>query len=161
MKARERARCLAVVRIRGITGPRRDVKDTFRMLGIKRRYHATLVPSTPAYLGMLRKAKDWITWGPVSKDVISLLLRKRGKVSNRRRLTDDYVREALGFDSIDELASALYECKVTLNKLGIKPFFALHPPSKGFKRSTKRHFRARGELGDREEAINDLLRRMA
>lgn len=153
-------RCLAVVRIRGTIGPRKDVKDTLSMLNIKRPYNATLIPSTPTYLKMLKKSKDWITWGPVSKETVLSLLRKRGKVSNERKLTDDYTKKFLGFDSIDELATSIYECKVFLNKLGMKPLFGLRPPTKGFKRSTKRQFKAQGELGDRGEKINDLLRRM-
>lgn len=158
--AKRDIRCLAVVRIRGTIGPRKDVKDTLSMLNIKRPYNATLIPSTPTYLKMLQKSKDRITWGPASKDVVSSLLRKRGKVSNKRKLTDDYTRKFLKFDSIDELAVGIYECKVFLNKLRMKPFFALHPPTKGFKRSTKRQFKAKGELGDRGDKINDLLRRM-
>lgn len=152
--------CLAVVRVRGTVDVRGEVEDTLHMLNLKRPFNATLIPNTPQYLGMLRKTKDRVTWGPVSKDIISLMLKKRGRIIGKKRITDSYVKEVLGFDSIDKLASSLHECKVTLNKLKMKPVFTLHPPSKGFKRSIKRSYAAGGELGDRGEGINELLKRM-
>jgi large subunit ribosomal protein L30 len=36
----------------------------------------------------------------------------------------------------------------------------MHPPKKGFKRTVKRPYRDRGELGYRGEAINELIKRM-
>jgi large subunit ribosomal protein L30 len=48
-----------------------------------------------------------------------------------------------------------------VNKLeGVKPFFRLHPPKKGYRRSVKRPYNNKGELGYRGEAINELARRM-
>jgi len=153
-------KCLAVVRIRGIINVRKEVKDTLRMLNLQRNCHATLIDDRPSFLGMLRKAQNIITWGEVSKETISLLLKKRGRTIGDKPLTDEYAKK-IGYESLDDLADAIYNFKVMLKDLpGVKPVFRLHPPRKGFKGSIKKSYRAGGEAGYRGEAINDLIRRM-
>ena len=153
-------KCLAVVRIRGIINVRKEVEDTLRMLNLQRNCHATLIDDRPSFLGMLRKAQNIITWGEVSKETISLLLKKRGRTIGDKPLTDEYAKK-IGYKSLDDLADAIYNLKVMLKDLpGVKPVFRLHPPRKGFKGSIKKSYRAGGEAGYRGEAINDLIRRM-
>ena len=153
-------KCLAVVRIRGIVNVRKEVEDTLRMLNLQRNCHATLIDDRPSFLGMLRKAQNIITWGEVSKETISLLLKKRGRTIGDKPLTDEYAKK-IGYESLDDLADAIYNLKVMLKDLpGVKPIFRLHPPRKGFKGSIKKSYRAGGEAGYRGEAINDLIRRM-
>jgi len=153
-------KCLAAVRIRGTVNVRKEVEDTLRMLNLQRNCHATLIDDRPSFLGMLRKAQDIITWGEVSKETISILLKKRGRTVGDKPLTDDYARK-IGYSSLDDLADAIYNLKVTFKDLPrVKPVFRLHPPRKGFKRSIKKSYRAGGEAGYRGEDINDLIRRM-
>lgn len=151
---------MAVVRIRGIINVRKEVEDTLRMLNLQRNCHATLIDDRPSFLGMLRKAQNIVTWGEVSKETISLLLKKRGRTIGDTPLTDEYAKK-IGYKSLDDLADAIYNLKVMLKDLpGVKPVFRLHPPRKGFKGSIKKSYRAGGEAGYRGEAINDLIRRM-
>jgi len=153
-------KCLAVVRLRGTINVRKDVKDTLKLLRLNRVNHATLIPSTPQYLGMLQKAKDYITWGEVSKETILKLLRKRGEIVGGKKLTDHYIQEK-GYKNLEEIAEKIYSLEVKLKDLnGIKPVFRLHPPSGGFKKSLKRAFQEGGELGYRGEKINKLLEKM-
>jgi len=153
-------KCLAVVRIRGTVNVRKDVEDTLRMLNLQRNCHATLIDDRPSFLGMLRKAQSVLTWGEISKETITLLLRKRGRTIGNKKITDEYVKK-IGYDSLEELAEAIYNLKVKLKDLpGVKPVFRLHPPKKGFKGTVKKSFSAGGELGYRGEAINDLIRKM-
>lgn len=153
-------RCLLAIRIRGGVNAPVRVEDTLRMLRMERNNTATLLDDRPDYRGMLQKAKDWITWGEPTAETVSLLLEKRCQVPGGRGI-DDEALKALGYERLDALAEALHACKVEFNKLhGVKPFFRLHPPSKGFKRTVKRPYRAGGELGYRGDAINDLARRM-
>jgi len=153
-------RCLLAIRIRGGVNAPVRVEDTLRMLRMERNNTATLLDDRPDYRGMLQKAKDWITWGEPTVETIRLLLEKRGKVTGDGPI-DAETLKALGYKDLDELAAALHACKVEFTKLdGVKPFFRLHPPSGGFKRTVKRPYRAGGELGYRGEAINDLARRM-
>jgi len=151
---------LAVVRIRGTVNVRRDVKDTLAMLRLHKPNHATLIPATPTYLGMLQKAKDYITWGEVSKETIVKLLRFRGRLVGGEKLTEESLKK-LGFKDFSELAEALYSCRVKLKDVPrLKPVFRLHPPSGGFKRPVKKAFSEGGELGYRGEEINRLIEKM-
>lgn len=153
-------RCLLAIRIRGGVNAPVRIEDTLRMLRMERNNTATFLDDRPEYLGMLQKAKDWITWGEPTLETIRLLLEKRGEVPGGGRI-DAEMLKTLGYDDLDALAAALHACQVEFNKLdGVKPFFRLHPPSKGFKRTVKRPYRAGGELGYRGDAINELARRM-
>jgi large subunit ribosomal protein L30 len=153
-------KCLVAVRIRGISDISQETRDTMMMLRLTRNCHATLLDSRPAYNGMLRKSKNCITWGEVSKETIAELLKKRGRLVGDNKLTDEYAKE-LGYKSLDDLAEALFNVDVEFSSLpGVKPLFRLRPPSKGFKGKIKKSFAAGGEAGYRGEAINDLLKRM-
>ncbi|MEM2027241.1 MAG: 50S ribosomal protein L30 [Candidatus Bathyarchaeia archaeon] len=153
-------KCLAVVRVRGTVNVRKDVEDTLRMLNLTHNCHATLIDNRPSYLGMLQKVQNQVTWGEVSKEVIAMLLKKRGRIIGNKRLTDEYAQK-LGFQSLGDLADAIYSLKVEFNKLpGIKPVFRLKPPSGGYKGSIKKSWVSGGVTGYRGEAINDLLKRM-
>lgn len=155
-------RCLAAIRIRGGVNLRRDVKETLAMLHLTRSNYATLIPSTPQYLGMLRKTKEYVTWGEVSMEGILTLLEKRGEVKGGVRLREDYLREKLKINSFKELGDALLGLRLKFTDLeGVKPLFRLHPPSKGFKRTVKKAFGEGGELAYRGEKINELIEKMA
>lgn len=151
---------LAAVRVRGAVNVRGDIKDTLRMLRLTRPNHCVVLPATAAVEGMLRKAKDYITWGELRPEVLAHLLERRGRLRGGKPLSEAYVTEALGFGSLDELAEALAGGRTTLGDLdGLKPVFRLHPPRKGYE-GVKRSFGEGGALGYRGEAINDLLLRM-
>jgi large subunit ribosomal protein L30 len=109
---------------------------------------------------MLRKSKDYLTWGEVSQENIALLLKKRGRLVGDKKFTEEYAKE-LGYKSLDDLAEAIFNVKVECSSLPkVKPVFRLRPPKKGFKGKVKRSYSAGGELGYRGDAINDLLKRM-
>jgi len=153
-------RCLAVVRVRGTVNVRSDINDTLEMLHLVRNCHATLIDNCSSHMGMLQKVHNYIAWGEVSKEVIALLLRKRGRLAGNKKVTDEYAKN-LGFESIEDLADAIYSLRVEFHKLpGIKPVFRLHPPSGGYDGSVKKSYKSGGVVGYRGEAINDLLKRM-
>jgi large subunit ribosomal protein L30 len=149
-----------VIRIRGGIDCPHFVKDTMKMLRVDRTNCATILRETPSYLGMLRKAKDYITWGEVSVETIKLVLEKRGRLIGDKQITDEAIKE-LGYEGIEALAEKIKSGELDFSNLaGIKPFFRMHPPKKGFKRTVKRPFRDKGELGNRGEAIDELVKRM-
>ncbi len=130
------------------------------MLHLTRNCHATLIDDRPSYLGMLHKAKNYVTWGEISKESVMLLLRERGRIVGNKKLTEEYIRE-VGYKSLDDLAEAVHKTEVEYNSLpNIKPVFRLHPPKKGFKGKVKKSYTAGGVTGYRGEAINDLIKRM-
>lgn len=158
-KAEER-KCLAVVRVRGTISAQREARETLEMLRLGRCNHAVLIDNSPSYLGMLRRVQSYVTWGEVTKETVALLLKKRGRLSGNKKLTEEYARK-IGYESLDALAEAVATCKVNYQKLPeIQPIFKLHPPSKGFKGTIKKSYKAGGEAGYRGEAINELIKRM-
>ena len=156
----ERRRCLAVVRVRGVSDVFRETKENLNMLHLNRNCHATLIDDRSSYLGMLRKAQHLVAWGEISKEAIALLLKKRCRLVGNKKLTDQYAQE-VGYESLDELAEAIHKLEVEYGRLpNIKPVFRLRPPKKGFKGKVKRSYAAGGVTGYRREAINDLIKRM-
>lgn len=153
-------RCLLAIRIRGGINASVRVGDALRMLRMERNMVATLLDDRPEYLGMLQTAKDLLTWGEPTAETIRLLLERRGRIPGDGPI-DAETLKSLGYEDMDALADALHACQVELNRLdGIKPFFRLRPPSKGFKRTVKRPYGSGGELGYRGKTINDLAKRM-
>ncbi len=151
---------LAVIRVRGRTGVRREISDTLKMLNLTRINHCVLIPETPSYKGMLQKVKDYVTWGEINKDILERLIRTRGRLYGDEPITDKYVKEKMGFENISALADAIVEGKVLYKDIpNVKPVFRLHPPLKGWEK-TKRHFTEGGALGYRGAKINELILRM-
>ncbi|MEM3421602.1 MAG: 50S ribosomal protein L30 [Candidatus Hadarchaeum sp.] len=150
---------LAVIKIRSDINARREVKDTLKMLGLTRVNHCVLVDDNESILGMVRKVKDYVTWGEVRADVVEQLLAKRGRLIGNKKLTDEVIKNRLNFQSLADLAAAITNGSVKLDEIGIKKVFRLHPPSGGYK-STKRPVRDLGDLGYRGEKINELIMRM-
>ncbi len=151
---------LAVIRVRGRTGVRKEISDTLKMLNLTRINHCVLIPETPSYKGMLQKVKDYVTWGEINKDTLERLIRTRGRLYGDEPITDKYVKEKMGFENISALADAIVEGKVLYKDIpNVKPIFRLHPPLKGWEK-TKRHFTEGGALGYRGEKINELILRM-
>ena len=67
----------AVVQVRGVVNTRRDIKETLKMLRLHHINHCVLVPETPEYLGMIRKAKDYIAFGYVDAVLLDTHLTSR------------------------------------------------------------------------------------
>ena len=159
----------AIIRIRGRVDVRPEVRYTLSLLRLHKKYHLVLYPSTtPGLEGMLRKIRDWVTWGEIDRETLIQLLRSRGRTPGNKPLTDEYAKEKLGLSGIEELADKLLKGEIMLHKLYdknkkiwiIKPVFRLHPPRGGFRGSIKKHYGAGGELGYRGPAINELIKRM-
>jgi large subunit ribosomal protein L30 len=155
----EACKCIVAVKVRGQVSAQREARETLALLHLQHTNHAVIVDSRPAFLGMLQRAQSYVTWGEVSKETIIMMLKQRGKAGSSK-LTDEYAQK-VGYQTLDELADAIFNCKVNYWKLeGITPVFKLRPPKKGYKGKTKKSFNAGGEAGYRGEAINALVQRM-
>ena len=139
-----------VVRVRGGLHVRGDIVETMRFLHLTRPNHATVVPETPEFRGMLTKVQGYVTWGEVDPETLVLIMGQRGTAAGGGRLTEE--------SGIADLATkTLSEGMVGVE--GLKPLFRLKPPKGGW-RSTKKPFRLGGALGYRGGSINHLARRM-
>ncbi len=144
---------IAVVRVRGDVDIRRDIRDTLKMLNLKKVNWATIIDPTPTYMGMVQKAKDFITWGEIDEETLTALIEKWGRGAGDRRL---------GKKEAAEFSKKFIAGETTFRKAGLKPYFKLHPPSRGYERGgIKHHVSIGGALGYRGSRINDLLARMA
>jgi large subunit ribosomal protein L30 len=147
-----------VVRIKGTVNIPQWARMTLDGLNLDRRFRATIVPESDEYLGMLRRVKEEVAWTKADAGIVKELLEKRGRKTGYKPLgKSDLPKE---YKSMDELASAIAENKVSMSKLeGIKPWFALSPPKGGFKRKTKTQYAQQGVLGDDSELV-EIVKRM-
>ena len=153
-------KCICAVRVRGTVRASLDVRETLQMLYLTRNNYAVLIDNRPSFLGMLKTVQNFITWGEASKEIVDMLIRKKGKLAGNKKLTEEYAQTA-NFKSLDELAEAVSNCSVEYRKLpSVQRVFKLHPPSKGFKGKIKKGYGAGGELGYRGEKISELIKRM-
>ena len=157
----ERSKRLVVIRIRGTVEASQQIKDTLDILRLRKTNVATVVDDRPAFLGMIKKVEPWIAWGEISPDMFKNLLLKRGRLEGDKRITEDYIKENLGY-SLDEFVEKFFKFEVELTDIPkIKPFFRLKPPSKGFPRKgIKYSVKQGGSWGYWGENINGLLERM-
>ena len=127
---------VAVIRIRGRVNVRSNIKETLKRLNLKYVNNCIILNMTDSYFGMIKQCENYIAYGEINKQNISLLLAK---------------------NNINEKTEDIIENKINANT--IKTVFRLHPPRHGF-RSTKLNFKQGGSLGYVGEHINDLLKRM-
>lgn len=146
--------------MRGIISASKEVRETLKMLRLTRNNYAILIDNRPSFLGMLKTAQSFITWGEASKEMVHLLIKEKGELVGNKKLTEEYAQK-IGYNSLEDLAEAVFNCRVEYWKLpNIKPVFRLHPPTKGFKGKIKKSYGMGGELGYRGEKINELIKRM-
>ena len=143
-----------VVRIRGTVNVPSWANSTLEMLHLNKKFRATVVPEEPSFVGMLKRVKNYVAWCRADKDTLKELIEKRARKQGYRQIEGTDLK-ALGYKSVDDLATALADGKVALSKLEpIKPWFALAPPRKGFRRKTKRMYQEQGILGENQELLS-------
>jgi len=150
---------LAVIRLRsGIKAPR-EIKDTLMLLNLKYINSCVLVENTKSMLGMLKKVKNYVCYGEIDKDVLTLLLKKRLKKVGDKKVEIEDLKK-YGINSFEELAEKLYNGEKKLKDFKeFKKVFRLHPPKGGFKKSKKLEY-PEGILGYVGKEINEILKRM-
>ena len=119
-----------LIRVRGQVGVSKAVNDTLDMLKLYRRNFCSVHEATPSMMGMIKKAKDFITWGEVDGAVLKELIEKRAEPNpTDKTRTKSFFR---------------------LNS----------PAKGYGRKGIKKPFSAGGALGYRGSKINDLIKRM-
>ena len=150
----------AVVRIRGTVNVKPDIKRTLQLFRLTRSNHCVLIEENANTKGMLQVAKDYITWGTIEKDSLTKLIKSRGKLRGDKELTEEYLKSATSYATIDKLSQAIIENKFSYKDIPkVKPIFRLNPPKKGYE-GIKRSFKNGGALGYRGKEINKLIEKM-
>ena len=146
-------RRIAIIRIVGQQNLRQEIKDTLKILNLHKKNTCIVVKNSGSITGMLKKVKDHVTWGEIDEETFRELLKKRGRLPGNKQLqgvnTESFAKEFMsGKKEIKDIA-------------GLKKFFRLNPPIKGYGyKGTKQPFHLGGALGYRKDKINDLIRRM-
>jgi large subunit ribosomal protein L30 len=149
----------AVVKMRGVVKTKPDVRRTLELLNLDRTNHCVIIEDNEHYRGMLQKVKDYVAWGEINTETLTILLNKRGMLTGRRKLTDDYLKQNSEFEDIKSLAQAIVDGRVNLKSIpNLRPVLRLHPPRKGHK-GIKKPF-PEGVLGFHRTMINELLLKM-
>ena len=150
---------IAIVRIKGRVGSSKEVEKTLSLLKLKKKNHCVILNLNDGLVGMIKKIKRYVTWGEIDKEILEDLLKKRGRLAGNKRLTEEYLKQKMNLD-FNSLSEKLMKGEIKLKDIpGMKTFFRLKPPTKGFK-NTKKEFSLGGDLGYRGKHINDLLKRM-
>ena len=146
---------IAVILIRGLVNVDVNIKKTLELLRLQQKHVCVVLDNTPENLGMVKKAKDYVTFGLIDETFFATMLEKRGSVVGKADVKFDAAAIAKEYFA-GELKLRDFETKFT-----IKPFFRLHPPIGGFERGgIKKPFNMKGVLGDRSEKISELITKM-
>jgi large subunit ribosomal protein L30 len=106
-----------------------------------------VVPKTSGYLGMVKKIKDYVTWGDIDEKIFNALVERRGEEYNGS------VSDKNGKIKYSKFMGAMDK--------KIKKKFRLNSPKKGYgRKGIKVSFNNGGALGYRGDKIKDLIMRM-
>ena|SRR3989344_8968102 len=137
---------IGVIRIRGSIRVRKRIKDTLNMLRLYNKNYCVVVENKPSIMGMIKKIKDYTTYGEIDEDTLKLLFEKRGEEFKEKTWKEDNKK---------------YSKFIVYNNKKYKKHFRLNMPRKGYgRKGTKKSFSEGGALGYRGKKINDLIRRM-
>merc|ERR1712156_1221308 len=156
-----------VIRIRGINQVAPKVKKALQLFRLRQINNGVFVKLNKATINMLRICEPYITWGYPNLKSVRELIYKRGfvKVDGKRTAitSNDIIEDKLGKkdlicveDLIHEIFTVGANFKYATNFLWP---FKLNTPTGGWRKKTN-HFVEGGDFGNREDQINDLLRKM-
>ncbi|PAV89987.1 hypothetical protein WR25_06622 [Diploscapter pachys] len=156
-----------VVRIRGVNQLHPRPRKALQILRLRQINNGVFVKLNKATLPLLRIVDPYVTWGYPSLKTIHDLVYKRGygKVQGKRTpITDNQIIEkALGKHDIICLEDLVHEIQTVGSHFKqatnfLWPF-KLNNPTGGWTKKTN-HFVEGGDFGNREDKINNLLKRM-
>jgi len=157
-----------VVRIKGINKIDPKKRKTLQLLRLLQINNGVFVKLTKATMEMLKIVEPFVAYGyPNQKSVRELIYeRGYGKVDKQRLpLTDnEIIEENLGKYGMICMEDLIHEiCTVGPNFKAASNFlwpFKLNSPTGGFRKRKFKHFIEGGDLGNREDKINELIRQM-
>ncbi|KAF2644747.1 60S ribosomal protein L7 [Massarina eburnea CBS 473.64] len=157
-----------VVRIKGINKIDPKKRKTLQLLRLLQINNGVFIKLTKATMEMLKIIEPFVAYGYPNQKSVRELIYKRGygKVDKQRLpLTDnELIEQQLGKygiicmeDLIHEIFSVGPNFKQASNFLWP---FKLNNPNGGFRKRKFKHFIEGGDLGNREDQINSLIRQM-
>ncbi|KAJ0240523.1 60S ribosomal protein L7-2 [Hirschfeldia incana] len=161
------AKLLFIIRIRGINAIDPKTKKILQLLRLRQIFNGVFLKVNKATMNMLRRVEPYVTYGFPNLKSVKELIYKRGygKLHSQRiALTDNsIVEQGLGKhgiicteDLIHEILTVGPHFKEANNFLWP---FQLKAPLGGLKKK-RNHYVEGGDAGNRENFINELIRRM-
>jgi large subunit ribosomal protein L7e len=164
----EQPRLAFVIRIKGINKMSPKPRKILQLLRLNQINNGVFVKLTKATQNMLRIVDPYIAYGSPNLKTVRELIYKRGhgKVNKQRiPLTDNAIIEAElgrhGIICMEDLIHEIYTVGPHFKEASnfLWPF-QLNSPTGGFRSRKAPHFIEGGDHGDRENYINDLVRKM-
>ena len=161
------AKVLFIIRTKGINKINPKVKSILRLLRLRQLNNGVFMKVNTATWQMLRRVEPFVTYGFPNRSSISELIYKRGYGKmNRSRipLTDNFLIEnSLGkykVNCIEDLIETIYNVGDNFKEANnfLWPF-KLRTPVGGWKNKNHSYIKD-GDWGNRENDINELIRRM-
>ena len=151
----------AIVQLRGDVNLDHGVEDTLDMLNVGRVNHATLVPETDSYRGMITKVNDVVAFGEPSVEAVARTIALRGEpLEGSADVDEEWIDDNTDYADLEALAEALVDEETTLREQGLSPTLRLHAPRGGHE-GIKHPVIEGGELGKHTtEEIDSLLEAM-
>ncbi|KAF4595732.1 60S ribosomal protein L7 [Ophiocordyceps camponoti-floridani] len=162
------AKLIFVVRIKGINKMPPKPRKTLQLLRLLQINNGVFIKVTKATTEMLKIVEPWVAYGYPNLKSIKELIYKRGygKINKQRiALTDNAIIEEnlgkYGIICMEDLVHEIYTVGPNFKQASnfLWPF-KLSNPTGGFRTRKFKHFIEGGDLGNREEAINGLIRQM-
>ncbi|QDS75492.1 60S ribosomal protein L7 [Venturia effusa] len=162
------AKLAFVIRIKGINKIDPKKRKTLQLLRLLQINNGVFIRLTKATIEMLRIVEPFIAYGYPNLKSVRELIYKRGygKVNKQRiPLTDNAIIEeslgSLGIVCIEDLIHEIFTVGPNFKQASnfLWPF-KLSNPTGGFRPRKFKHFIEGGDLGNREEFINGLIRQM-
>ncbi|KAL2250915.1 60S ribosomal protein L7-2-like [Sesamum indicum] len=161
------AKLLFIIRIRGINAMHPRTKKILQLLRLRQIFNGVFLKVNKATMNMLHRVEPYVTYGYPNLKSVKELIYKRGygKVNKQRiALTDNsIIEQVLGKygiicveDLIHEVMTVGPHFKEANNFLWP---FQLKAPLGGLKKK-RNHYVEGGDAGNREDYINELIRRM-
>ncbi|RMZ72385.1 60S ribosomal L7 [Pyrenophora seminiperda CCB06] len=157
-----------VVRIKGINKIDPKKRKTLQLLRLLQINNGVFIKLTKATMEMLKIVEPFVAYGYPNQKSVRELIYKRGygKVDKQRLpLTDNEIIEQnlgkFGMICLEDLIHEIYT--VGPNFKAASNFlwpFKLNSPTGGFRKRKFKHYIEGGDLGNREDKINELIRQM-
>ncbi|KAJ2903682.1 hypothetical protein MKZ38_009521 [Zalerion maritima] len=162
------AKLIFVVRIKGINKMPPKPRKILQLLRLLQINNGVFIRVTKATSEMIKVVEPWVAYGYPNLKSVKELIYKRGygKVNKQRiPLTDNAIIEEnlgkYGIICMEDLVHEIYTVGPNFKQASnfLWPF-KLSNPNGGFRPRKFKHFIEGGDLGNREEHINALIRRM-
>merc|ERR1712071_734722 len=156
-----------VIRIRGVNQISPKPKKTLQLLRLRQIGNACFIRLNKASIQMLRICDPFIAWGYPTQATIKNMIYKRGAVKiNGQRIkisNNAVVEKSMGADGIkciEDLVHEIYTVGENFKTVNNNLFpIKLSCPRGGWRKITN-HFIEGGDFGNREQYINDLVKKM-